>query len=267
MLRPVLHPPAPRPRVAGAVVAFAVAALAAAAPARGQGSGKGFLLATPIGSISVRGGYDHAIAGSDVFSDARSHYTLSRNDFSGGSAAVDLGVRISDRFDFLLGGAYSGSSAVSEARDYVETVNGRDVPIEQTTTFRRIPITAGFRAYLASRGRSVGQFAWIPSKVAPYVGAGVGVMWYQFKQDGDFVDFATPGTDKNIFTHTFESQRWTTAAHAFVGMDYSLSPRWALTGEARYTRGRAPLDTDVYTGFQRIDLSGVGVTAGFAVRF
>ena len=50
-------------------------------------------------------------------------------------------------------------------------------------------------------------------------------------------------------------------------MDYTLSPRWALTGEARYTTGRAPLDNNVYTGYQRIDLSGLGVTAGFAVRF
>jgi hypothetical protein len=263
----VLITKSPRLRFAGAFGALAIAGLVAAAPARAQDSGKGFLLATPVGSVSLRGGYDHAMAGSDVFSDAASRYTLSKNDFSGVSVAADIGVRISDRLDFILGSAYSGSSVGSEARGYAETVNGQEVPIEQTTTFRRVPITASMRAYLTPRGRSVGQFAWIPNKLTPYVGGGVGLLWYQFKQDGDFVDFATPGTNKDIFTHTFESQRWTTEAHAFAGVDYSLSPRWALTGEARYTVGRAPLDKDVYTGYNRIDLSGLGVTAGFAVRF
>jgi hypothetical protein len=139
------------------------------------------------------------------------------------------------------------------------------VPIVQTTRFQRVPVTGSIKAYLAPRGRSVGRLAWVPTKLAPYVGAGGGFLWYRFKQDGDFVDFARQ--TGNIFTSTFESDKWTPSAHAFTGVDYSLSPRVALTGEARYTWGRAPLNRDYFTGFERIDLSGVAATAGLSFRF
>jgi hypothetical protein len=260
----------PRAWLGGAIGAcagaFALGALVAATPAAAQDSGRGFFLGTPVGSLVIRGGYDRALASSDVFAFTTQQLTLSKGDFSGLSFAGEIGVRMSDRFDFMMGSGYSGSSARSEVRGYAETVNGVDVPIEQTTSFRRVPITASVRAYLSPRGRSVGKFAWIPSRFSPYVGAGGGAMWYRFRQDGDFVDFATPGVDKNIFTHTFESSRWTPVAHASLGADYTISPRLALTGETRYTVGRGPLASD-YSGFQRIDVSGLAATAGIAVRF
>jgi hypothetical protein len=69
-----------------------------------------------------------------------------------------------------------------------------------------------------------------------------------------------------VYTATTESSAWTAEAHAFAGLDYSLNPRFALTAESRYTWGRGPLSSD-YVGFHRVDLSGIAVTAGVAVRF
>ena len=61
------------------------------------------------------------------------------------------------------------------------------------------------------------------------------------------------------------SSGWTVAAHAFAGVDISLGPRFFLTGEGRYTWARAPLGRD-FSGFGRLDLSGLSVTAGVGIR-
>ena len=262
-----------RPRIGSRSSHVGAAALslalfvAAPAAARAQGAGNGFLLGTPVGSLTIRGGYDHANAGSDIFNDPQTigQLTLKKSDFSSPSAMADIGVRISDRFDFILGTAYAGMRKQSEYRDFAEGADNK--PIVQSTTFQRVPITGSLRMYLTPRGRSVGRFAWIPSKVAPYVGGGGGFMWYRFRQSGDFVDLTSP--DRNsmrIFTTTYESSNWTAEGHAFAGLDYTITPRLALTGETRYTFGRAPLSSS-FAGFHRIDLSGIATTAGLAVRF
>ncbi len=242
----------------GALLA-ALVALVAPSAARAQRSGDGFLFGPPAGSFTLRGGFDRASAGSDVFSDAEHLLTLGRNDFSGLTVGADLAFRVAPRVDIALGAAYSGSEAPSEFRDFVDQ---DDLPIEQSTSFRRVPLTASVKAYLTPRGRSIGRFAWVPATVAPYVGAGGGAMWYQFRQEGDFVDFQS----NEIFPDDLTSSGWTPTGHALAGVDFSLGPRFLLTGEGRYTWARASLSGD-FVGFDRIDLSGFAVTAGVAVRF
>jgi hypothetical protein len=253
----VLSPGRHRAAAAGLLL---LAALAGGRPAWAQqGSGDGFLFDRPSVSFTLRGGFDRAIAGSDVFSFATDQLTLERRDFSSVTGGVDLAVWLTPRVDFVLGGSYSGTRAPSEFRDFVDT---DDRPIEQTTTFKRVPLTASVKAYLAPRGRSIGRFAWIPSRYAPYVGAGGGAMWYRFRQDGDFVDFRT----NDIFREQLSASAWTPTAHGMAGIDYALGARYALTGEARYSWARADMSND-FTDFDRIDLSGVSATVGFSVRF
>jgi len=59
-----------------------VACLSDARPARAQESGDGFLFRPPRGDVSIRGGFNHATAGSDLFSFTTSQLTLSTHDFS-----------------------------------------------------------------------------------------------------------------------------------------------------------------------------------------
>jgi hypothetical protein len=87
-------------------------------------------------------------------------------------------------------------------------------------------------------------------------------MWYRFQQSGDFINMET----FDVFGDTFKSEGWTPAGVAFAGIDFSLGPRFALTTEARYTYARAKMGAD-FDGFEKIDLSGYGLTAGFSVRF
>ena len=243
------------------VFASAAASAAMLVPGRlrAQGAGDGFLFQRPIGAFVIRGGLAATTAGGDLYSFLTDQFTLSKGDFRAPAFAGDLLVRIAPRLDLDFGVGYSGSKKLSEFRRFVDL---NDLPIEQTTSLARVPLTAGARLYLVSPGRSIGKFAWIPTKVVPYVGAGGGMMWYRFRQTGDFIDFAT----NDVFPDAFESSGWTPTANALAGFDYSLTPRLALNGEARYTWAKAQLGED-FTGFDGIDLSDIGITVGLNVRF
>lgn len=252
--------PSRLPARAAALTLVAALVATLAAPARAQSRGDGFLFGRPPATLSIRAGFDRASARSDVFDFVQEQLTVDRGDFGAFTAAADLGITLGSRVELMLGAAYARSSARSEFREFVDL---DDLPIEQTTTFTRVPLTAGVKAYLAPRGRTLGRLAWVPSRVAPFVGAGGGVMWYEFRQRGDFVDF----DDLGVFPADLRSSGATPIAHALAGVDVTLSPRLALTTEARYTWGRADLGDDDFSQFDRIDLSGIAATAGISIRF
>jgi len=229
-----------------------------APPSYAQRAGDGFLFHVPIGTWGVRGGVNLASANSDVFAFVTDQLTLDRSDFNAPAVGTNIAIRLSGANDIVLDVGYSTVSRGSEFRHWVDQ---NDQPIEQTTSLRRIPITLGFRHYVTSRGRSVGQFAWIPARRSLYVGLGAGIMEYKFHQVGDFIDFTT----LNVFHDEFTSQDWTAVAQANAGLDLALGDFVLLNTEARYSWAKAPMSSD-YVGFNRIDLSGVSVTAGFSFR-
>ena len=112
---------------------------------------------------------------------------------------------------------------------------------------------------LTPRGRSIGQYVWIPSAVVPYVGAGGGLVRYGTLMNGRFVDVV----DYTIFSDAIQSQGWTPSVHAFGGVDFRLTRHVLLTTEARYAWATAKLD-GVLAGFDH-DLAGLRISAG--VRF
>src|SRR5216117_578748 len=246
-------------RYAGGALFLAAAAIVAVTrPSRAQTAGDGFLFHRPLFTWGIHGGFDRAIAGSDLFSFVTKQLSLDRGDFSSATVGTTLGLPVSRFNDIVFDIGYASVSRRSEFRDWVDQNNQ---PIEQTTSLRRVPVTLGVRHYLSSRGRSIGRFAWIPAARDTYVGLGAGLMQYRFHQVGDFVDFQT----LNVFPDEFESKAWTPVLHALAGLDLGLGRFLLLNGEARYTWARGPMCRD-YVGFNRIDLSGLSVTAGLSLR-
>jgi hypothetical protein len=249
----------PRPVARSATLAALLAVTAFTTSSGQAATGNGFLVGQPMGSVTVRGGWALASAHSDVFSFTTSHLTLDRGDFSSPDLDLDLAYRFRPRTDVVLSTAVASTRKKSEFRHLIDN---NDRPIEQRTAFTRVPVTLSIKQYLVDRGRSIGRFAWIPSRLAPYVGAGGGAMWYQFRQTGDWVDFET----NDVFSSILESSGWTPTAHALAGIELSIDPRFAIVSEARYGWSKAKLGGD-FSGFERIDLSGFSTTAGIAVRF
>jgi hypothetical protein len=235
-----------------------VLALGFALPAYAQHGGDGYLFHAPSVRLSLRAGYDHANANSDVFDQAVTDLSLNKKDFSGLTLGGEIAFALGSRFDLSIDGGYSRANKGSDFRHFIDNNN---LPIEQTTTFERAPIMGNLRFYLTPTGRNVGRLAWIPNKVVPWVGAGGGTMWYRFRQQGDFVDFQT----SNVFASSFSSTGWTPAAQGMAGVDVSITPLIALRGEGRYVWAKAPLGQD-FSGFNRIDLSGVQGTLGLTFR-
>lgn len=238
---------------------FAIIAITAiATPSRAQKAGDGFLFQPPSGSWTFRTGIAVPTTNSDVFGQITDQLTLDRLDFSSATFGTSLAISYSERNDIVVDVSYSNVQRASEFRHWVDN---NEQPIQQSTSLRRIPVTIGVRHYLTARGRSLGRYAWIPAARSLYVGVGVGMMEYKFYQQGDFVDYET----LNVFPDQYESQSWTPVAQGALGLDMNLGSFTMLNLEARYTWATAAMSVD-FENFDRIDLSGVSVTAGLAFR-
>ena len=239
------------------LLALAVAPLPMLAQDRTY-TGDGFYFSRPAVSLTVRGGYDRALAGSDIYDFTTTNLTLNKGDFAAFGYQLDLGIRLGDRTELVFSGGSASRSAASEFRKYVDN---KDLPIQQTTTLRRLPLSVGVKYALTSPETRISRFAWIPARIVPWVGAGAGVMNYTFSQKGDFVDFQT----LNVISQNYESSDWAPMGYANLGMDIKLTTRLSLTGDVRYTYSRAGMSGS-FQGFNKIDLSGTAATMGFTVR-
>jgi hypothetical protein len=234
-------------------------------PAYGQDAPPGplpkpdFLLDPPIGSAEVRGAWVLPRAGSDLFDFLHETLTVETGDFRGGAVAADVGVALSSRVDVLFAVEAGRSSVRSEYRDWVDDDL---LPIEQTTSLKTVHLIGELRYALLPRGHTVGKLAWVPRGVAPYVGIGAGAVYYEFSQNGDFVDFV----DNSVFSDVFRSEGWTPTVHAFGGVQLHVYRRLFATVELRYVWADAELDPD-FVDFEPIDLAGARTSAGIAVVF
>jgi len=242
------------------VAACAIALAGAAQAQRQASSGNGFLFGPPAGSLTFRAGYASANASSDLFSQMTTDLSLKRGDFSSFAYGLDLAFALRPRIDLVLSADLSGMDKKSDYREWQDALG---MPIEQTTSFERQSYAANLKYNLRPTGRTLGRFAWVPARYVPWVSAGLGRTLYRFKQDGDFIDF---GFNNRVSHDSFSSRKWGAAAQLAAGLDWSLNQRTALTSQVKYLWGKADLNLD-YSGFDPIDLSGLGMTAGLTIRF
>jgi hypothetical protein len=185
--------------------------------------------------------------------------TLQKSDFRAATFGGDLGIPIRSHFATILSFEYSRSTTNSESRDFVES-NGD--PIAQITRLTQVPITATLRYYPRKMGETAGSYAWMPTRLNPYLGAGVGILHYSVSQSGRFVD----RQNLNIFDDSLKSEGFTDTEHLVGGIDISLTPRIFVNAEGRYSWASGGLSND-FTGFQPIDLSGFRLLGGIYFRF
>ena len=220
-----------------------------------------FLFGRPDGSLTLRGSWVFARAGSDLFDFVERELTIEQGNFNRASLAVDYGIALTPRADAVIGIDVNRASVASEYRELVD--NNRQ-PIEQTTSLTELNLTGNIRFALGPRGREIGRLAWVPRAVVPYAGAGGGMLWYRFQQSGDFVDALDPR--QPIFTDVFRAQGWTPSAQVFAGVDVRLRGRWFLALDGRYLWAAGALGDD-FEGFDPIDLAGFRAGAGINMLF
>jgi hypothetical protein len=250
-----------------ALLAGLVAALVAPPAALAQG-GPGFLFDRPRVSLGIRTGYILPTISSPLFDDARQWYNLNRFDFDAPYLGGEIAARVSERWDVALGGGWSRAASRSHYRQFVEEVGGTPVEIEQENRFQTVSATLGARYYLSDRGRRIGRFAWVPSAITPFVGAGAGVTWYELEQVGDFVDQADPACPDAcpIYTDLLRTDGSGATLYAGLGADVSLGKQVYLSAEGRYSLGNAGVSGQ-YAAYDDIDLSRLQLIAGISLRW
>ena len=218
-----------------------------------------FLFKRPRGLVSVRGAWLMPSENSDLFDFVQDQLTIDSGDFDSPSFAVDAGYSVTPRLDIVGGFDVAKQSVSSEYRDLVDN---NLLPIEQQSTLRQNSFTGSVRFALLPRGRSVGRYAWVPSRVQPYVGAGGGMVFWEFRQVGDFVDFQ----DQEVFTDVFESSGASLSGHVLGGVDVQIYKQLFLTTEGRYVWASGELNNE-FVGFEPLDLSGLRISAGINFVF
>ena len=220
----------------------------------------GFLFGRPGNSVGLRINWHRARADSELHGFLTEFLTLEPRDFDALGVAFDVGFAVTSRLDLRAGLDYvKMPDTPSESRKY----EGSDgLPITQETTLAQTDFNASVSFALIPRGRAIGQYAWIPNAVVPYVGVGAGIQRYALDLIGEFVDEA----DLTLFTDHFQSNGWAPSVHLFGGADIRLLQRLYLTAEARYVRASAE-PAGAFEGFDDLDLSGMRVGAGIRFLF
>ena len=227
-----------------------------------------FLFGRPRMSFGLRGLWHRARAGSDFYDFVNEELFVRRSpdddhdnpdhgllSFNAPGISFDFGYGITSRLDVRVGVDYAMSFNESELRNWI----GQDgLPYTQRTELSQTGIRGELAFALAPRGRAIGQYAWIPSRVVPYVGAGLGFVRHDLSQFGEFVD------EFGYFEDTFSSKGWGTAVHLFGGADIRMTRHAFLNVEVRHVEASAGLGDD-FAGFDPLDLGGLRIGAG--VRF
>jgi hypothetical protein len=250
--------------------------LAAGGAVPGAVSGQnGFLFRAPVAAATLRAGPMLYSATGDVFADMTKTLTLSRGDFRGPAVGGEVVFMPSSRVDVVLGVMTSATESDSEFKDWL---GSDDLPIEQVTRLRTIPVTASLRYLMVPRGRRLSRLSWLPSAVVPYVGAGGGITWYRLEQEGEFVALGEV-TDEDIesclasgincpdiVSDKLDSRGQQATFHALAGLDYWFAARFGVNAEARYTYGSAKPNNS-FSDFDSLDLGGLQATFGLSIRW
>lgn len=251
-----------------ALVAALAALLTAPTVASAQG-GPGFLFDQPDVAVTLRLGYVMPRTGGELFDFTLDEFiplgadTLSSLSFDSPSVGAELAIRPWDRWDLALGFNWTRSRDLTEYRNFVEEISPTELrPIEQETTFQLVTGTVGAKYYLQERGREVGSLAWVPRRLSPFVGAGVGIAAYEFVQVGDFVDTET----QEIFDDYLETTGEGVIVYGGAGLELALTKNAIVTAEARYSLSNADV-AGSYVGFNDIDLAGLQLMIGLGFQF
>ena len=218
-----------------------------------------FFFGRPKGSVGVRGGWMLARADSEWYRFVSDQLTLERSDFNAPVVGVDVGAALTPRLDAVFTVEASQSGAPSE---YRRLVDDNRLPISQETRLRQVTLSGGFRVALLPRGRAVSRLAWVPARVVPYVGSGLGVTRFSLDQTGDFVDFL----DSSIFSDSLQARAWAPSAHVQAGVDVHLSRHLFLTLDGRYFMASGTLGR-TWVNFDPLDLAGARISTGLQLTF
>jgi hypothetical protein len=176
-------------------------------------------------------------------------FTGSPSDFEDWVFGGDYLLPNSKQTGVLFGASYYQGRATQAYRDWVD-VDGQD--ISHTTELSLGDFTA---AYIFRLGRH---------NIRPYLGGGAGLLWWDLREQGYFIDFADETLP--VVYASYQSDGTTWELFALAGLDVRIGYRSSIFFEGRYRWADDELNND-FAGFGTIDLSGMQFVGGFSWSF
>ena len=157
--------------------------------------------------------------------------------------------------DFLEAGV--GVSYYTKTRDsfYTDFTDLDGTDIEQSTRLRIVPLSVTVRAFPIGR----------TTPIQPYVGGGVNFYRWQYREDGEFIDFSDDSLP--VFEDTFTDNGTAVGATILGGVRVPIGRVMNVGGEVRWQQGSADLAPELNFAGDKLDLGGVTLAATFHVRF
>jgi len=206
--------------------------------------------AAAAGGLDVRVGAFWPSADSNIFDDDSELYFVNDGDWVSFTGGAEYSMKIANNLEAGVHLDGYGKHVDTAYRDFVRD-DGSD--IRQTLELDTVPLGVTLR--LIPTGRN--------ARIAPFVGVGGDIVFYEYKEYGDFVDFFDP--DLPVIFDSFRSDGVAWGFHATGGVRVFVSDDFAIVGEGRYLVAKDDMDDD-FRG-NRIDLGGWSATLGLHIRF
>jgi opacity protein-like surface antigen len=237
-----------------AATALAVASVLASAPASAAPPGSD-------GAFTFRLGWFFPGGGGSFWETNEAAFTLDHSDFNGWTGGVGYTGSVNNFFEVGVNIDFYAAAARSADRYYTDQYG---YPIYHDSRLSEAPLTVDFKVLpagrFARRGPDGRQYVRRP---VPYLGAGIGMVYWQYEEVGDFV-----ATDLSIVYTRLVDSGTAFETHVLAGIEFPVSPSWNITLEGRYSWA----DTSVGGAFAtvnpgQLDLGGASVFVGGALRF
>lgn len=200
-------------------------------------------------SIRLKLGKSSPSQESDLWDINRQNLYLEKKDFEGSYLSLEWEVFVERNLSFSLEvGTYSRELTTSY-RDW-EYEDGS--PIYQDLSLSIVPIEASLKIYPGGAHRPI----------APYFGGGLGIYFWRYVQEGDFIDFTT----WDVFSGSYETNTSGIGANIRGGISWRINRSIGFFGEAKYTFLKDDLSSD-FQGFEKFDLSGLHLLVGISIWY
>jgi opacity protein-like surface antigen len=208
------------------------------------------------GNLDLRVGAFFPRADSSLFADDADLYIrngnrLEKKDWAGVAGGIAYNSRLAPNFElgFSLDGY--GKKLHTSYADYTDDTGGE---IRQNLELDVVPMGVSLRAVPTSRR----------ARIAPFVEVGADIVFYEYKEVGDFIDFQDP--TRTIYSDAFKSSGAAPGFHVAGGIRVPVSDDFSIVGQYRYQVAKK---TDIGGDFPglALDLNGGMATFGINIRF
>ncbi len=195
---------------------------------------------------------------SEFWTDAEDTFTLDSSDFDDAIIGLSIVGSFGNHLEAGFNADFYDATVVSAVRGFTDEDG---FPILHDSRLRMAPLTVDLRFLPAGRYRVRNQGRLVRQPVF-YVGGGAGLVFWEYEEIGDFVDFS----DDTIFFDRFTDDGASFEVHGLAGVELPIGPAWNLLFEGRYSWVDETLGRD-FSGLGEIDLGGMSAYVGASLRF